>query len=96
MKELGCDLVMKLKGKTVDFWIDNDICGSLRITDTLFTIEEELEQTFSLKFLNMFCKATPLSDSVVLEMGSGFPLRLSFFISEADYVKFYLAPKVDE
>tara|TARA_B100001113_G_scaffold225973_2_gene185526 strand:+ start:707 stop:1426 length:720 start_codon:yes stop_codon:yes gene_type:complete len=96
MKELGCDLTIRLKGKTVDFWIDSDISGSLTMTDTRFVIEEEIEQLFSLKFLNMFCKATPLSDAVILEMGSGFPLRLSFIISDADYVKFYLAPKVDD
>ena len=59
-------------------------------------IEEAMELTFALRYLNFFTKATPLSGSVCLRMSPEVPLVTEYSIGEAGYVRYYLAPKIDE
>lgn len=57
---------------------------------------EPMELTFALRYLNFFTKATPLSGSVCLRMSPEVPLVTEYNISDAGYVRYYLAPKIDE
>lgn len=50
----------------------------------------------SLKFLSQFTKATPLSESVRIEFSSDMPMLVEYPIGEMGYIRFYLAPKVDD
>lgn len=59
-------------------------------------MEEPLEQTFALRYLNFFTKATPLSDTVTLSMTKDVPLVVEYPIGEYGHIRYYLAPKIDE
>jgi proliferating cell nuclear antigen len=50
--------------------------------------------TFSLKYLQNFCKASGLSDSVKLCLSSEVPLLVEYGVQNNSYLRFYLAPKV--
>lgn len=59
-------------------------------------LEEPVAQSFALRYLNNFAKATPLSASVKLGLSKDVPLVVEFIISEIGCLKFYLAPKIDD
>lgn len=52
--------------------------------------------TFAMRYLNLFTKATPLSSSVTLSMSPDVPLVTEYKISEMGYIRYYLAPKIDD
>jgi proliferating cell nuclear antigen len=62
----------------------------------MIQMEEPVELTFALRYLNMFTKATPLSPTVTLSMSPGVPVVVEYAIGEMGYIRYYLAPKVDE
>jgi len=70
----------------------------------MIKMEEEVNLTFALRYLNHFCKATALCSSVVLKMSPDVPLVVEYVISttsgedtkELGHIRFYLAPKIEE
>jgi len=52
--------------------------------------------SFGVKFLNLFTKATALSGVVRLSMTEGEPIAIEYPIEELGYVRYYLAPKIEE
>ena len=67
---------------------------------TIIFGEDEVNATFSMKYLENFSKASDLSNRVALEMSSGAPLEVRYEISqdeeEIGIIKYFLAPKCDE
>jgi len=59
-------------------------------------LEESVQQTFSLRYLNNFTKATGLSKEVVLRMGADVPLEVEYKIADFGSLRYYLAPKIDD
>ena len=59
-------------------------------------LEDLFTQSFSLKYLNNFCKASPLSSTVTLKMSPDVPLVVEYLIEGAGYIRFYLAPKIGD
>lgn len=59
-------------------------------------LEEDVCQTFALRYLNYFAKATPLSDTVTLSMSPDVPLVVEYKINDMGHMRFYLAPKIEE
>ena len=59
-------------------------------------VETPVTLTFSMKYLNNFCKATPLSSHVLLSMKKDSPLVTEYQIPNLGYVKYFLAPKIDD
>ena len=59
-------------------------------------MEEPVELSFALRYLNFFTKATPLSSQVIISMSPDVPVVVEYPIEDFGYVKFYLAPKIDE
>jgi proliferating cell nuclear antigen len=59
-------------------------------------MEEPVELTFALRYLNFFTKSTPLSSTVTLSMSKDVPLVVEYGIGDMGYIRFYLAPKIDE
>mmetsp|Transcript_13683 Transcript_13683/g.19734 ORF Transcript_13683/g.19734 Transcript_13683/m.19734 type:complete len:259 (-) Transcript_13683:111-887(-) len=59
-------------------------------------MEEPVELNFALRYLNFFTKATNLSNKVVLRMSPDVPIVVEYPIEETGFVKYYLAPKIDE
>lgn len=52
--------------------------------------------TFSLKFLLLFTKATPLATSVQILLKNDFPMIILYTIANLGELKFALSPKVDQ
>ncbi|CAJ1971561.1 unnamed protein product [Sphenostylis stenocarpa] len=64
--------------------------------DTMIEMNEPVSQAFSLRYLNSFTKATRLSSTVTIGLSMGMPLMVEYKIAEKGYVRFYLAPKIEE
>merc|ERR1719245_2350678 len=63
---------------------------------TVIDCQEEISQAFALRYLQHFTKATPLSKIVTLRMTADVPLLVEYPIDELGYIRYYLAPKIDE
>lgn len=64
--------------------------------EVVIELQEPVQLTFALRYLNFFTKATPLSDSVTLSMSPDVPLSAEYRIGDIGYIRYYLAPKIDE
>ena len=65
-------------------------CG-IKITCT-----EKTKLSFSIKYLGQFAKATTLSTRTRISMSAKLPIVVEFSIEDDGYLKFYLAPKIEE
>lgn len=63
---------------------------------TTVNTSKPVSLSFGVKFLNLFTKATALSGSVILSMTEGEPIAIEYPIEELGYVRYYLAPKIEE
>jgi len=63
---------------------------------TVIVSKEEISQAFALRYLQNFTKATPLSNVVTLRMSPDVPLLVEYKIDDLGYIRYYLAPKIDE
>lgn len=62
----------------------------------MIEMEEPVELTFALRYLNFFTKATSLGNSVILSMSPDVPIVVEYPIEDSGFIKYYLAPKIDE
>lgn len=63
---------------------------------TVIEMNEPVTLTFALRYLNSFTKATPLSNTVTISLSSDLPVVVEYKIAEMGYIRFYLAPKIEE
>lgn len=63
---------------------------------TTIEMQEPVSLTFALRYLNSFTKATPLSDTVTISLSSELPVVVEYKIAEMGYIRYYLAPKIEE
>lgn len=63
---------------------------------TVVKVEEPVNLAFALRYLNMFTKATSLSEQVVLYLSSEYPLKVEYKLSNLGTLKYYLAPRISE
>ena len=59
-------------------------------------MQEPVELTFALRYLNFFTKATNLGPSVVISMSPDVPVVVEYPIEQIGHIKYYLAPKIDD
>ncbi|CAF0829592.1 unnamed protein product [Didymodactylos carnosus] len=59
-------------------------------------LREAVALTFAVRYLNMFCKAAPLSNQVNLSMSEDTPLMCEFKVGDMGHIRFYLAPKIED
>ena len=64
--------------------------------DVIIDMTEPVTLSFSLRYLNLFAKATPLSPRVILSLSPDVPLVVEYKIGDIGYVQYFLAPKIDE
>ena len=109
LKEFGDTVKISVKSKSVTFSLSGST-GSGGITlssfdsasdgkpiDIKYEGSQPLELSFALRYLSLFTKASPLSESVTLDLSENRPLLVKFSLEdEAGEIKYYLAPKVDE
>jgi len=103
----GESVVIATKKNGVKFSVSGDL-GSGNITikqsssdddeanATTVMLNEEVSLTFALQKLVAFTKATSLSPSVTLSMSSDVPLVTEYVIADLGYVRYYLAPKIED
>ena len=87
--DLGNGCITLLPSAVMDDSSSVPPCSSIEATSST-------ELTFSLRYLTMFSKSAPLSNTVVLSMSDNMPLRVEYPIDGVGHVQFYLAPKIDE
>ncbi|KAJ7298300.1 hypothetical protein O6H91_08G102000 [Diphasiastrum complanatum] len=63
---------------------------------TVIEMHEPVSLTFALRYLNSFTKATPLSSTVTVSMSIEMPIVVEYKIADMGYLRFYLAPKIEE
>jgi proliferating cell nuclear antigen len=63
---------------------------------TTITLDDEVNLTFALRYLNFFTKATPLSEQVTLHLSPDVPLMVEYNIAGKGFVRYFLAPKINE
>jgi proliferating cell nuclear antigen len=107
MTQFGDRVKISVTSKSVSFSVSGS-AGNGTITLAHFsstkgekqveiTCSNKVELTFALKYLVSFAKAAPLSDMLTLEISEERPLVALFqFADEAGFLKYYLAPKVDD
>jgi len=59
-------------------------------------MEEPVKLTFAIRYLVAFTKGTPLSDHVSLKLSPDVPLSVEYSMAEAGYLRYFLAPKLDD
>jgi len=64
--------------------------------NTTIELQEPVNLTFALRYLNFFTKATSLSPTVSLSMSKDVPLVVEYRIEDLGYIRFYLAPKIED
>lgn len=82
-----------------------NVGGSIKIEEndsadpdegTSVQVEEDVNLDFALRYLNMFTKASSLSQQVALYLSIEFPLMVEYKLSKLGTLKFYLAPRISE
>ncbi|GFZ14962.1 proliferating cellular nuclear antigen 1 [Actinidia rufa] len=63
---------------------------------TIIEMKEMVSLTFALRYMNSFAKATPLASQVNISLSSDLPVVVEYKIAEMGYIRFYLAPKIEE
>lgn len=58
--------------------------------------EEKVSSTYGLQYLTGFAKASTLSNRIGLYLSASFPLMIEYNIENIGYIKFFLAPKMDD
>lgn len=58
--------------------------------------EEEVNSKYGLQYLNNFSKASPLSSIVNINLSTSFPMMIHYEIEDVGFIKFYLAPKMED
>ncbi|EPQ16893.1 Proliferating cell nuclear antigen [Myotis brandtii] len=59
-------------------------------------MNEAVQLTFALRYLNFFTKATPLSPTVTLSMSADVPLVVEYKIDNMGHLKYYLDTKIKD
>eukprot|EP00850_Spirogloea_muscicola_P005211 SM000023S07667 [mRNA] locus=s23:769223:770609:- [translate_table: standard] len=107
LSTIGDTVVISVTKEGVKFSTGGDI-GSANIVlrqntsadkpeeQTIVEMREPVSLTFALRYFNSFTKASPLSASVTISMSTNRPVAVEYKIANMGYIRFYLAPKIDE
>ena len=88
----------------VSFSIQGDqVNGCIKIENndtsnskTMIKGDEAVNLAFALRYLNMFTKATSLSEFVYLYLSNDYPLKVEYVLDGLGSLKYYLAPRIAE
>jgi len=111
LSQMGDSLSIVATKNGIEFSTKGDMgSGKVRLAQTAnadnkdeavsIDLKEPVNITFAVKYLNNFTKATPLSSQVTLSMSNDVPIVVEYHIgndeAELGYIRYYLAPKIDE
>jgi proliferating cell nuclear antigen len=58
--------------------------------------DENVTASYGLQYLNSFAKASSLSNQVSLYLSTQYPLMIEYNVEQMGFIKFYLAPKMED
>jgi proliferating cell nuclear antigen len=107
LSQLGDSMCITCTKSGVSFSSKGDLgSGTVRLAQTANADKEEdkvqvdlrepCTVTFAIKYLNIFAKAAPLSPQVTLSLSNDVPIVVEYKIEDMGYVRYYLAPKIDD
>jgi len=106
MTILGDTVTIDARKDQVKFSVSGELgSGSIALKQTSavdsdeavqITLQESCTLTFALRYLNFFTKATSLSPYVSLSLSPELPLVVEYEIEQLGYIRYYLAPKIEE
>jgi len=108
LSSFGDTITIKVTKEEISFSANGDMGkGTMALRNSTATDESEpdatvidcqelISQSFALRYLQNFTKATPLSKVVTLRLTPEIPLLIEYMIDELGYIRYYLAPKIDE
>jgi proliferating cell nuclear antigen len=94
MGQLSQYVTIRRRGGDFEMSCDGDFANQKTII-AVSDSESDLENVFSLKYINMFTKATNMSHSLEIFQGQDMPIIFRYCIANLGDLKFYLAPNVD-
>ncbi|KAG7572989.1 Proliferating cell nuclear antigen PCNA C-terminal [Arabidopsis suecica] len=59
-------------------------------------MNEPVSLSFGLRYMNLFTKATPLSETVTIRLSSELPVMVEYKVAPMGYIRYYLARKMEE
>lgn len=97
MSNIGTDIIIKRKGNTLTLGCNGDFANQETSIECMEDIDKELIGEYSLKYLNIFTKATSMCAMLELmqEEENRF-LVIKYSIANLGELRFYLATKVTE
>lgn len=99
MYNLGQDITIQRTQKTIELSCEGGFANQKTVIECVETGPvRPLGNTFSLKYINMFTRATSLCASVQLmqhESDENMPIVFRYSVANLGELKFYLAPKVE-
>ena len=107
LAQLGDTCTISVTEKTVSFAVEGNL-GSAQVTlkknlddkkdpdHVLIEMTKPVSISFAMHTLQHFTKATQLSDVVHICLSSDQPLMVEYTIPNIGFIKYYLAPKLDE
>lgn len=109
LSTFGEALTILVKRTEVQFAVEGDMGnGLISIHQPLFpvmacfrnvnieTAEEELSQTVSIQYMSIIAKSTHLSDVVRVRVSTEGPILIEYKMHDVGYVRYYLAPIIEE
>jgi len=107
LSQIGDSIVIGCTKEGIKFSASGDLgTGNIKLAQTgnvekeeeavVIEMQEPVSLTFASRYLNSFTKATPLSGQVQLSMSSDVPLVVEYKIEDMGYVRYYLAPKIED
>ena len=95
VKDDKCTFLVTGKAGNGEYCLKNN--NAERIEDqVIITNKEDVSCSYGLQYLNSFAKASSLSSIVTLHISAKYPLMIDYEIEELGFLKFYLAPKMDD
>jgi proliferating cell nuclear antigen PCNA len=95
-------LILKFTENTIDISSEGDE-GEMKVSVSLddvveYEIEEQLElqQRYSIPFIQMMCAFNKLSTEFVMRFDSDRPMDGKYILGENSYICFFVAPKMDD
>lgn len=98
MGNLACEMGIIREGNKLIMSCNGDFADQTTILDFPDESVSKTGNTFNLKYINLFTKATNMSSSVQIMQNSesnSMPIIFRYAIANLGELKFYLAPKVD-
>lgn len=97
MTNIGTDILIKRKGNIISLGCKGDFANQETSIECIEHVEKELSGEYSLKYLNIFTKATSMCAMLQLmqEEGNRF-LVIKYSIANLGELRFYLATKLSE